>query len=55
MLFRRLQDLSVPYGDSFHVVGNNQGPGIELGSRGNGKTVYFFDPSKHLLEIRTYD
>jgi hypothetical protein len=32
-----------------------QGPGEEEGSRGPGQTVYMFDPSKHLIEIRHYD
>lgn len=35
--------------------GAQQGPGQEPGARGMGETVYFFDPNKHLLEIRTYD
>ena len=28
--------------------------GTETGARGPGKTIYFFDPSRHLLEIRCY-
>jgi hypothetical protein len=31
-----------------------QGPGITLGSQGDGKAVYFKDPSGHVLEIKTY-
>lgn len=53
--FGRVRAAGIPYGDSFHTVGNNQGPGDEDGSRGPGKAVYFFDPSKHLIEIRHYD
>ena len=41
--------------DSFHAVGNNVGPGDETGARGMGKAVYFFDPDKHLVEIRHYE
>jgi len=52
--FGRVRAAGLPYGDSFHTVGNNQGPGDEDGSRGPGKAVYFFDPSKHLIEIRHY-
>jgi len=52
--FARLRDDGVPYGDSFHDVGNMQGPGTETGALGPGQTVYFFDPNQHLLEIRTY-
>ncbi len=44
----------IPYGDSFHAVGNMKGPGVEPGSRGDGEAVYFFDPNQHLIEIRHY-
>jgi catechol 2,3-dioxygenase-like lactoylglutathione lyase family enzyme len=53
--FGRIREAGVEYGDSFHTVGNMQGPGDEDGSRGTGKAVYVFDPSKHLIEIRHYD
>lgn len=53
--FRRIREAGVPYGDSFHTVGNMQGPGDEAGARGPGKALYCFDPSKHLIEIRCYD
>ncbi|HEY2867336.1 MAG TPA: VOC family protein [Pyrinomonadaceae bacterium] len=53
--FERIKDGQIPYGDSFHSVGNNSGPGSETGARGAGPTVYFFDPNHHLIEIRTYD
>jgi catechol 2,3-dioxygenase-like lactoylglutathione lyase family enzyme len=52
--FERVKAAGIEYGDSFHSVGNMQGPGDEAGSRGPGKAVYFFDPSKHLIEIRHY-
>jgi len=52
--FARIKASGIPFGDSFHKVGNNLGPGIESGARGNGPTVYLFDPNKHLIEIRTY-
>jgi catechol 2,3-dioxygenase-like lactoylglutathione lyase family enzyme len=54
-LFERLKLAEVAYGDRFDAVGNMQGPGNETGARGMGKAVYFFDPDKHLLEIRHYD
>jgi catechol 2,3-dioxygenase-like lactoylglutathione lyase family enzyme len=54
-VFRRVVDEKLPYGDSFHAVGNMRGPGDETGSRGPGKAVYFFDPSKNLIEIRHYE
>ncbi len=53
--FDRIKLRGVPYGDSFHSVGTNTGPGNETGARGPAPTLYFFDPNHHLLEIRTYD
>lgn len=52
--FERVKASGIPYGDSFHAVGNMRGPGEEPGSRGAGKAVYFFDPNQHLMEIRHY-
>jgi catechol 2,3-dioxygenase-like lactoylglutathione lyase family enzyme len=52
--FGRIRSSGLPYGDSFHDVGNMRGPGDELGARGAGPTVYLFDPSQHLIEIRHY-
>jgi len=53
--FARVKEKSIPYGDSFHSVGNNSGPGEEVGAKGLGPTVYLNDPNKHLIEIRTYE
>ena len=52
--FRRIQAAGIPYGDGPHEADNRRGPGMTLGARGQGKAVYFHDPSGHLLEIRTY-
>jgi len=52
--FARIKEKEIPYGDSFHSVGNNLGPGNEQGARGSGPTVYVNDPNNHLIEIRTY-
>jgi catechol 2,3-dioxygenase-like lactoylglutathione lyase family enzyme len=52
--FERVRARGIPYGDTFDRVGSNVGPGRETGARGAGPTVYMFDPSKHLIEIRTY-
>jgi hypothetical protein len=41
-------------GNLVHSGGNMRGPGDEDGARGPGKAVYFFDPSKHMIEIRYY-
>jgi catechol 2,3-dioxygenase-like lactoylglutathione lyase family enzyme len=54
-VFARVREGGIPFGDSFHAVGNNRGPGEEDGAHGMGKALYFFDPSKHLIEIRHYD
>jgi len=53
--FSRIRVAGIPYGDSFHDVGNMQGPGREVGARGAGPTLYFFDPNQHLIEIRHYE
>lgn len=52
--FARVRHAGIPFGDSFHDVGNGRGPGDEDGARGPGKAVYVFDPSKHLIELRHY-
>jgi catechol 2,3-dioxygenase-like lactoylglutathione lyase family enzyme len=53
--FARMKEKGIPYGDSFHSVGNNAGPGNETGARGPAPTLYMNDPNNHLIEIRTYD
>lgn len=54
-VFDRVRAAGIAYGDSFHAVGNMQGPGDEAGARGPGKAVYLFDPNRHLVEIRHYE
>ena len=53
--FACVKERGIPYGDSFHTVSSNLGPGVETGARGPAPTVYMNDPNKHLIEIRTYD
>ena len=53
--FARIRAAGIEYGDSFHDVGNMQGPGVEPGARGDGQALYVFDPNGHLIEIRHYD
>jgi catechol 2,3-dioxygenase-like lactoylglutathione lyase family enzyme len=52
--FGRIKDAGIPYGDSFHAVGNMQGPGEEDGAHGMAPSLYCFDPNQHLIEIRHY-
>ncbi len=53
-IFGRIKSAGVAYGPTFNTVGSNSGPGEESGARGLAPTLYFFDPNKHLLEIRWY-
>ena len=50
--FARIKEAGVPYGDSFHAVGNMQGPGNEFGAHGLAPSLYVFDPDQHLIELR---
>jgi len=52
--FRRVRDAGIDYGDSFDTVGNMRGPGNSGGALGDCKSVYFFDPNRHLIEIAYY-
>ena len=54
-VFARVKARRIPYGSSWNNVGSNTGPGEEDGARGLAATVYFYDPSNHLIEIRCYD
>ncbi len=54
-VFRRVREMEIPFGDSFQSVGNMKGPGDATGARGPGASLYFFDPNKHLIEIRHYE
>ncbi len=53
--FERVREAGLEYGDKFDTVGNMRGPGQEGGAEGMGAALYFFDPSKHLIEIRHYE
>jgi catechol 2,3-dioxygenase-like lactoylglutathione lyase family enzyme len=53
--FARVRESGIEYGDSFRSIGSQRGPGQEQGSRGIGEALYFFDPDKHLIEIRHYE
>jgi len=54
-IFTRIKAAGIAYGPTFDSVGVNTKPGEEEGARGFAPTLYFNDPNKHLLEIRTYE
>lgn len=54
-IFRRVRDADIPYGDAFDAVGNMRGPGTADGAGGATRSLYVFDPSKHLIEVMYYE
>jgi catechol 2,3-dioxygenase-like lactoylglutathione lyase family enzyme len=54
-IFARIKAAGIAYGPTFDSVGSNTHAGAEAGARGLAPTLYFNDPNKHLLEIRTYE
>jgi catechol 2,3-dioxygenase-like lactoylglutathione lyase family enzyme len=56
-VFDRIRSAGIEFGPTFDSVGPDAGagPGEESGARGMAPTLYFRDPSRHLLEIRTYE
>lgn len=53
--FERIRNAGVTYGDGPSSPDNNRGPGRSSGVHGTTDSVYFHDPSGHILEILTYD
>jgi catechol 2,3-dioxygenase-like lactoylglutathione lyase family enzyme len=54
----RVRERGLPFGDEFHAIGNMRGPSREArkgGARGVATSLYFYDPNKHLIEIRHYE
>ena len=54
VVFERVKAAGIIYGDSPHSRTNMRGPGTSVGSRGMADSVYFHDPSGHIIEIRSY-
>ena len=64
-IFERIKQAGIRYGnatDGFGETGNlvgdglnMKGPDVEPGARGEGRSLYFGDPSGHSVEIMTYD
>jgi catechol 2,3-dioxygenase-like lactoylglutathione lyase family enzyme len=54
-IFARIKSRGIAFGPTFDSVGVNTSPGQESGARGMAPTLYFNDPNKHLIEIRTYE
>ena len=55
VVFRRIREAGLEYGDAFDRVGNMRGPGEAEGARGATRSLYVFDPSRHLIEIAHYE
>ena len=53
--FERIRAAGRPYGDRPSAPASMRGPGKSTGVHGVTDSVYFHDPSGHLLEILTYD
>ena len=51
----RIRSHAIAYGDAFDSVGNMRAPGDAEGARGPSKSVYLFDPSRHLIELTYYE
>lgn len=52
--FRRIREAGVAYGDAFDAADNMRGPGTADGAGGTTRSLYLFDPSKHLIEMLYY-
>jgi catechol 2,3-dioxygenase-like lactoylglutathione lyase family enzyme len=53
--FERIRNSGGTYGDGPSSPTNMRGPGRSGGVHGDTDSVYFHDPSGHILEILTYD
>jgi len=53
--FERIRTANISYGNSPSTPANKRGPGRSTGVHGATDSVYFHDPSGHMLEILTYD
>ncbi|MFZ0012886.1 MAG: hypothetical protein WAL25_02105, partial [Acidimicrobiia bacterium] len=53
--FDRIREGGTTYGDGPSTPANMRGPGRSSGVHGQTDSIYFHDPSGHILEILTYD
>lgn len=53
--FDRIRTSGASFGDGPSTSTNMRGPGRSSGVHGSTDSVYFHDPSGHILEILTYD
>ncbi len=54
-VFSKVKSKKIPYGDTWKTHDNKKGPDKKApGAQGQGKTIYFRDPSDNLLQIITY-
>ena len=53
-IFDRIKAAGLAYGDGPFSSTNMRGPGKAHGARGLADSVFFHDPSGHMIEIRSY-
>jgi catechol 2,3-dioxygenase-like lactoylglutathione lyase family enzyme len=53
--FERIRKSGISFGDGPSRPDSMRGPGRSIGVHGLTDSVYFHDPSGHLLEILTYE
>ncbi len=53
-VFDRIKTAGLTYGDGPFSSGNMRGPGKTHGAHGLADSVFFHDPSGHMIEIRSY-
>lgn len=53
--FARIKKSGTPFGDGPSTPTSMRGPGRSSGVHGKSDSVYFHDPSGHILEILTYE
>jgi catechol 2,3-dioxygenase-like lactoylglutathione lyase family enzyme len=53
-VFEKIKSWGISYGDHYSDPTNMKQPRVAPGARGQGKSIYFRDPSGNLLQIISY-
>ncbi len=53
-VFERIRSSGIPYGNHYSDPTNMKPPRMAPGARGQGRSIYFRDPSGNLLQILNY-